>query len=69
MQIFGIASKKIHHPGVNRFDGLILWYVFDYQNKNGDDTTVITGETGSIFELMRNDLHIRQRKKITSCQF
>ena len=31
--------KKMHHPSVNRFDGLILWYVFDYQNKNGDDTT------------------------------
>ena len=31
--------KKIHHPSVNRLDGLILWYVFVYQNKNGDDTT------------------------------
>ena len=31
--------KKIHHPSVNRFDGLILWYVFDYRNKNGDDMT------------------------------
>ena len=30
--------KKIHHPSVNRFDGLILLYVFVYQNKNGDDT-------------------------------
>ena len=32
-------AKKVHDPSVNRFDGLILWYVFDYQNKNGDDTT------------------------------
>ena len=30
--------KKIHHPSVNWY-GFILWYVFDYQNKNGDDTT------------------------------
>ena len=80
MPTFGIVSK-IHHPSVNRFDGLILWYVFDYQNKNGDDTTTfITGETRSIFQLMRNDLHTKQRKnniitilrrckKITSCHF
>ena len=39
MQTFGIVLKKIHHPSENRFDGLILWYVFVYQNKNGDDTT------------------------------
>ena len=23
---------------VNRFDGVILWYDFDYENKSGDDT-------------------------------
>ena len=33
------SCQKIHHPSVNRFDGLILWYVLDYQNENGDDTT------------------------------
>ena len=31
--------KKKLNPSVNRFGGLILWYVFDYQNKNGGDTT------------------------------
>ena len=36
--------KKIHHPGVNRFDGLILWYIFDYQNKNGNDRTKLQRE-------------------------
>ena len=27
--------KKIHHPCVNRFDGLILWYVFEPEQKWG----------------------------------
>ena len=35
MQTFDIVSK-MHHPSVNQFDSLILKYVFDYQNKNGD---------------------------------
>ena len=33
------SCQKMHHPSVNRFNGLILWYVFDYQNKSGDDAT------------------------------
>ena len=33
------SCQKMHHPNVNRFDGLILSYVFEYQNKNGDDAT------------------------------
>ena len=36
---FWARVKIIHHRSLNRFDGLILWYVLDYHNKNGDDTT------------------------------
>ena len=39
MQTFDIVSKKIHGPSVNRFDGVISWYDFDYESQIGDDTT------------------------------
>ena len=39
MQTFDIVSKEIHHPSVNRFDGVILWYDFDYQKKSEDNST------------------------------
>ena len=34
-----LCPKNMHHPSVRRFNGFILWYVFDYQNKSGDDAT------------------------------
>ena len=33
------SCQKIHRPSVNRFDGIILWYGFDYKSKSEDDTT------------------------------
>ena len=35
---FDIVLKKIHRPGVNRFDGDIFLVWLDCQNKSGDDT-------------------------------
>ena len=31
--------QNIHPLSVNRFNGGIMWYVFDHKNKSGDDRT------------------------------
>ena len=36
------SCQKMHHPSVNRFNGLILLFFlfyFDYWNESGDDAT------------------------------
>ena len=66
--------KTIHRPSVNRFDGVILWYDFDYKKQSGNRR-----QTKSIIEPTRNDLHTDDAKnwhhvnswtvqKITSCR-
>ena len=64
MQTFDIM-KKIHRPGINRFDGVILWYGFGYKNKSGDDMTKLD----VINFRAEVKIHIRPIQKIMSCQF
>ena len=64
MQTFGIVSKKNTSSWCKsiRWSYSMVCFRLPEQKWELYDK-VITGETGSIFELMQNDLHIRQRKK------